>query len=130
MAVKIVAWSLFFLVLLAFKLWNDYKAKNEQKRIINHAQSAIIDGAWYFVISAVFFGLCFWKWMLLAISLRWILFDLIFNLLNGWRWNFCGNSSKIDFTLDNLDGIDDNICKLGILLKTVLLAVSILILLL
>ena len=112
--------------MLAFKLAWDWYAKNKQKRIINHTRSALIDGAIY-VGSVWLLGLP-WAWVVIAVAYRWIMFDLLFNLLNGWRWNFCGNSSKIDFTLDNLDGIDDNICKLGVLAKLLLVGLGILLL--
>ena len=125
---KIIIWSSIFLALLAFKLWWDYRAKNKHKRVINHTKSALIDVLIYTTSSAILFGWEFWKWVLLACALRWILFDAVFNLLNGWKWNFCGNSSKIDYTIDKLDGVDDEVCKLGILLKSLLLIISLMLL--
>lgn len=39
---------------------------------------------------------------MLAIGLRWLLFDLFFNLINDWEWNNYGSSSKLDKFLLNL----------------------------
>ena len=128
MVTSVLIWSAVFFVLLAFKLWNDKRLHDDKDRFVNHPLSALLDVIGYTIVSIILFGWDFWKWVLLACTLRWIFFDLFFNLLNGWKWNFCGDTSKIDVTLDNLDGIDDNICKLGVLLKLALLAVSILVL--
>ena len=80
--------------LLAFKLGWDYYAKNVQKRIINHQRSAIIDGAIY-TACILYFGLDY-GWFFIALSFRWILFDLLFNLLNKDKWNHYGTSSVLD----------------------------------
>ena len=88
--------------MLIFKLWWDYRAKNKKKRIINHLQSSLIDGGIYLVSSVLLFhndistvfGAVF-----LALGFRWVAFDILFNLLNGWKWNHYGQSSKLDLFL-------------------------------
>ena len=87
-----------FTALLIFKLIWDYRAKNKQKRVINHLQSSIIDGSIYVASSILLFGfnLTAVAYTLIAIGSRWLLFDIIFNLLNGWKWNHEGESSKTD----------------------------------
>ena len=89
-------------VLLGFKLWWDWRAKNIHKRIINHELSAAIDGLLYTVSAWFCFGWYAGGWIVLAIGYRWIMFDLIFNLINDWEWNHYGSSSKLDKFLLNL----------------------------
>lgn len=89
-------------LVLTFKLWWDYKQKNKGI-IINHKMSALRDGAIYVVTS--YFIYCFPSfcsfWFLFGIVLtsagyRWIVFDLVFNHLNGWKWDHYGLSSWLD----------------------------------
>ena len=82
-------------VLLAFKLWWDYRAK-KRGRIINHTRSAIIDTLIYIVAAWYFLCIDAGAWILTALGYRWIMFDIIFNRLNGWEWNHYGESSMID----------------------------------
>ena len=91
-----------FSILLCFKLWWDWRAKTKKKRIINHLRSALIDGLIYGISGYLLFGWGFIGWFVLAIGLRWILFDLFFNLINDWEWNHYGSSSKLDKFLLNL----------------------------
>ena len=102
---------------LAFKLGWDWYAKNKQHRIINHLWSAFIR-VLIFTASANYifdlflllgiipsFGIA-----LIALGYFWILFDGIFNLINGDKWNHRGISSKLDIILNKAG-------KWGILLK-------------
>ena len=91
---KIIYFIIAVNLLLAFKLAWDWYAKNKKKRIINHFRSALIDGMLY-----LFFIYIFklpWGVFFVAIFYRWILFDLIFNILNGDKWNHYGESSYLD----------------------------------
>jgi len=85
-----------FILLLIFKLWWDYRAKNVKKRIINHELSALIDGTIYLVSGWFLLGWSVGGWLILVVGLRWLLFDIIFNMLNGWRWDHYGRSSGVD----------------------------------
>lgn len=98
---NILIYFCIFLVLLAFKLWWDKRAK-DSGRIINHTLSAAIDGILYTVPAWFLFGWSCGGWILLLISLRWLLFDILFNLINGWKWNNYGTSSKLDKFLHSL----------------------------
>ena len=114
--------------LLIYKLIHDWYVKNRLLKTPSHKGSAIFDTVIY-TASALF--LTNWKWIealglvLLAWGYRGLFFDLIFNLMNHWKFDFCGDSSKIDETVDKLDGKDDNSCKLGIVLKIVLILIGI-----
>jgi hypothetical protein len=109
------------LALLVFKLWWDWKAKNIDKRIINHFRSALIDVGVYCFVSFGLFGLDFWKWVLLACSIRWIAFDTIFNLINGDKWDHYGKSSTIDRFMTKL-GKFHLVLKLTLLIAGITLA--------
>jgi hypothetical protein len=86
-------------LLIAFKIWWDWRAKSKG-RIINHLQSAGIDVALYSLLTFVLFDLNdFLGILVLALSYRWIVFDIAFNLVNGWSWDHLGNSSKLDLFL-------------------------------
>jgi hypothetical protein len=112
--------------LLAFKLAWDWYAKNKQKRVINHTQSALIDGVIYVGSAIYLFGLeQAAGWVIIAIAYRWIFFDLLFNLLNGWPLFYCGQSSKIDRLADKLDGRDDENCALALIMKIIILIIGI-----
>jgi hypothetical protein len=93
---------LIFLVLLIFKLYWDKRAKNKG-RIINHPLSAAIDGLIYIISAWFLFGWDAGGWIVLAIALRWILFDILFNVINDWEWNHYGSSSRLDRWLTRLD---------------------------
>lgn len=92
-------------VLLGFKLFWDYRAKNKQRRIINHSRSSIIDGTLYTVSLYALFcmsecsPLFIIGGVILSAVYRWILFDIFFNLLNKDKWNHYGQSSKLDLFL-------------------------------
>lgn len=97
--VELAIYTLIVNALLAFKLWWDYRAK-KSGRIINHFQSATIDGLLYAVAAYFLFDLQLAISMFLfAVGYRWIFFDLIFNKINGWKWNHYGTSSKLDLFL-------------------------------
>jgi len=91
--------------LLIFKLIKDYHTKNVLLKVPNHKKSALIDTAVY-IASALF--LTNWKWIealglvLIALGYRWVMFDIIFNLINKWKWNHYGESSKLDRWLTSL----------------------------
>ena len=92
-----IAFILIVNALLIFKLWWDYRAKNVKHRIINHEQSAAIDGVIYIVSAWLLIGFPVAAgWVILAVGYRWVMFDIIFNLLNKWKWNHYGKSSRLD----------------------------------
>ena len=84
------------LILLAIKLKVDKNLNDDPDKKVNHLLSASIDGSVYVIAGALMFGWDFWKWTLLALSIRWILFDLLFNYINGWPLFYYGNTSIID----------------------------------
>lgn len=88
-------------ILLLFKIWWDKRAK-DSGRIINHSLSAAIDGLLYTLSAWFLFGWDSGGWIVLAIGYRWLLFDISFNLVNGWKWNHYGLSSKLDKFLHSL----------------------------
>lgn len=107
----------FIAVLIAFKVFWDWYAKNKQKRVISHVRSAIIDVVLYSAAAIYFFGLIHSiAYIILSLSLRWIAFDLFFNLANGDRWNHLGKSSKLDIFLSRF--------KYPILIKLIPVAVG------
>lgn len=87
-------------LLLAFKLYWDWRAKNVKHRIINHEQSAIIDlliytaSAWFLIGFPSASG-----WIILAVGYKWLVFDPIYSKINWGVWDFHGNSSNIDVWL-------------------------------
>jgi hypothetical protein len=85
-------------VLLAFKLWWDYRAKTKFGRVIDHKKSVVIDGCIYVVSSLFLFNDWFDAigFVIIAAGYRWLVFDLLFNWLNGWKWNHEGFSAKLD----------------------------------
>ena len=91
----ILAYILIVNLLLAFKLWWDKRAK-DSGRIINHGLSAAIDGLLYTLSAWFLFGWDAGGWIVLAIGYRWLSFDILFNIINGWKWDHYGTSSKLD----------------------------------
>lgn len=106
--IKIIIFFSIFLVALIFKLFWDYRVKNKEKRVINHLKSSIIDGLIYVASALILFGFtCTGAgFVFIAIGLRWVLFDIIFNLLNGWKWNHEGESAKTDKLLKKFRKFD------------------------
>ena len=86
--------TLIFVILLAFKLYWDYVAKNEKKRVINHALSAFLDSLVY--LAAIYVLQLSLGWLIVLWGCRWLFFDLFFNLLNGDAWDHYGSTSKLD----------------------------------
>jgi len=116
---------LIFSGLLTFKLWWDKRAK-DSGRVINHTRSGIIDFLGYAISIYFFCGLGIFGMisvLALTLDLRWILFDIGFNLLNNDKWNHTGNSSFLDVFLDKIDGARDNLSKYGIIIKGILLCI-------
>lgn len=97
----ILIYTAVFLGLLIFKLIWDKKAK-DSGRIINHFQSALIDGILYTLSAYLLFGFRGVGYVVTAVGFRWLLFDIFFNLINNWEWNHYGSSSKLDKWLINL----------------------------
>ena len=87
--------------LLAFKLIWDYQATEKEGRVINHARSAIVDGFIYFV-SAYFLMDNFLAWVIIAVGYRWVMFDLLFNLIRGKAWDYYGTIAFTDKLLKKL----------------------------
>ena len=94
-----MAFILIVVILLGIKLAWDWKAKNQEKRIINHARSAMVDGGIYVLSSWILFlpnAYLIAGAVILALSFRWIAFDILFNLLNKDKWDHYGTSSVLD----------------------------------
>lgn len=96
---EIIYYIIIVNILLAFKLWWDYRAKNVQHRVINHELSALIDGFIYLISGFLLFGFNIGAIFLITLSYRWIFYDLGYNLLNKEEWNHYGESSKLDIFL-------------------------------
>jgi len=117
---EILIYLSIFTALLGFKLWWDWRAKNKKKRIINHFRSAAIDAFIYGISGYLLFGWQFYGWLVLSLGLRWLLFDLFFNIINDWEWNHYGSSSKLDKFLLNF-GDFHLLPKFGIILIGIIL---------
>ena len=121
----IIAYVAVFILTIGGKLMHDYHAKNVEHRIIDHTKSAIEDTS-IFIAAAllIFVGLTEMGLYTavgavgLALSFRWILFDILFNIANGDKWDHTGKSSSMDRAL----------AKYGQWLKLLPLIISIIIL--
>jgi len=124
-----MAFILIVVILLGIKLAWDWKAKNQEKRIINHARSAMVDGGIYVLSSWILFlpdAYLIAGAVILALGFRWIAFDILFNLLNKDKWDHCGDSSFLDRWSDYLDGDSlNNRCNLYLLIKAVPIIIGI-----
>jgi len=108
-----------FIVLLLIKLVNDYIAKNIKHRVIGHKFSAFIDLIVYSITVSYFFNFMleynFLIVLLVVIDLsimRWILFDMAFNLINGDSLMHVGRSSKLDQFLSRFEPVNRFFIKL------------------
>ena len=111
--------------LLAFKLAYDYHAKNVEHRIINHTISIIVFGIIMLVAAWFLLGFEAGKWIVLTMGYWWLMFDLLFNLINKDKYNHIGGSAGTDKMLKWIEskGISQYVPKLlligiGILLLT------------
>lgn len=87
-------------VLVGVKVARDYNLKSKGI-IVNHAKSAFFDVVLYAAAGFLMSGswLFYLSCLILSLSYRWIVFDIVFNLVNGWKWNHLGNSSNLDLFL-------------------------------
>jgi hypothetical protein len=97
----VLIYILVFSLALGFKLFWDKRAK-DSGRIINHSLSAAIDVVIYTLTAFICFGWDAGGWIVAALGLRWLLFDILFNLINGWAWGNYGTSSDLDKFLTKL----------------------------
>lgn len=125
MAVKIGIYIAMFVVLLAIKLWWDLRAR-KRGRIINHFKSAAFDSVFYIGVGFWLFGIEFGGFVILLYWLRWLLFDLLYNKLTHKSLFYCGDNSHLDEWADELDGLDDNVCRFMFYFKFVGIALTIL----
>ena len=92
-----MAFVLIVNLLLVFKVIWDYQAKNKEHRIVNHGKSAVIDGVIYVFAAWILHG---WDHIvpltLIAVGYRWVVFDIVFNLVNKDAWNHYGKSALLD----------------------------------
>lgn len=125
---EITIYILIVNLLLFFKLWWDKRAK-DSGRVINHALSSAIDSFIFFIAGFFLFGIGtnLGGFFIASLGYRWLMFDLGFNLINGWHWSNCGDSGFIDQKTDLIDGKDDNRCAWTIPIKILIIAVGILI---
>ena len=92
-----------FLGQLIVKGIGDWWYKNKKKKIIPHGVSVAIDGLIYLL--AAYFLFCAPEWcsvwfmvgvMFTSGAARWILYDLIYNIVNKEKLNHLGGSSGLD----------------------------------
>lgn len=101
-----------FLAALVFDLTRDYKSwlRNES---VNHAPKHILRPIILAPSLAVLVSVLDWKWpywLILAIPIvvlmeffvYWIVFDILFNILRGFTWNFTGSVESDDAGSDKL----------------------------
>ena len=88
-------------ILLLFKVYWDKNAK-DSGRIINHSLSYFINAALVSATAIIFFKWSAFGYILAAAGYWWLVFDIVFNLINNWEWNNYGSSSKLDKFLINL----------------------------
>ena len=108
--INILVYVSIFVGLLLFKAWWDYRAK-KKGRIINHMQSSIIDIAIYTVSS--YFLFCAPSWCSVGVAVgilgttlaaRWILYDLLYNVINKHKLGHLGGSAGTDQMLKWFEG--------------------------
>ena len=95
-----------FLLQLAVKTTGDWLYKKYKRKVINHGLSVAID----FTVYATLSYLAFHTISLLAVvggvftlaGGRWILYDLLYNLINKHKWDHYGKSSKLDRFLNKI----------------------------
>ena len=46
--------------------------------------------------------LIFFGWIVSAAAFRWIAFDILFNIIQGWEWTHYGKSAWLDKQLTKL----------------------------
>lgn len=105
---NIVLAILFFLVVLAFDLYSDYK-KWITNRSVDHTFEAWQRGM-FLVPSVLAFHMAIPDreiWSILIVPLPiffyyWFLFDGLYNKLRGYDWWFLGSDDSDDAKLDNL----------------------------
>lgn len=123
---------IFVNVLLGFKLFWDHRARVKHKRVIDHGLSLSIDMILYSGMSIFLFGVS-WigvAWVFTATMYRGLVFDLLYNLIFNNKWAYCGDSSRVDEFLDELDGKDDQNCIFGVIFKAVMLWAGIMLIIL
>ena len=120
-----IVYVIVFVLIIGTKLLWDYHAKNTEHRIINHTFSAVLDTILFSSVALFLFSYLAHAniWISvgsvgLALSFRWVLFDILFNLENKNKWDHTGQSSKMDRAL----------AKYGQWLKLIPMAISIAIL--
>jgi len=108
----------------------DYIAKNKFKRVINHNFSAFMMVIFYGILSSYIFNdvLLYSNWVafvafILALSIQWILFDILFNIANKDELMHVGKTSKLDKFLSKFKPIN------RLLIKLIPFAISLIILL-
>ena len=91
-----------FIILLLFKGWWDHRAK-KKGRIISHSRSSIIDGVLYLVSAYFLFCAPVWcsVWFMVGVmwasfAARWLLYDLLYNVINKEKYNHLGGSAGLD----------------------------------
>lgn len=129
----VVWYIVIFMFQLLFKAFGDWWYKKYKKKIINHKASVGIDGLIYF-ITGYFFIIVPKGWttvwfaigvLVVTASIRWILYDLLYNWINKHRWSHCGDSAWLDEKTDLIDGKDDNICAWSLVVKLIVLVIGI-----
>lgn len=89
-------------LVLFIKLSWDIKVRYIEKNVINHTLSVLLDSLAYFIILVSMYGfedimqfnviLMF----LYAYFFRWFFFDLLYNFYTNKKYNYLGQTSKLD----------------------------------
>ena len=115
-----------FIIQLGVKAFGDWWYKKYQKKIINHKLSSGID-IFIYIIAGYFFIIVPQGWttvpfaigvLIVTLSARWILYDLLYNLINKHKWDHYGDSSLIDKLMKKLG-------KWHIVVKLIMLGIGI-----
>lgn len=101
---NIIIYISIFTFQLGLKAIGDWWYKNKKKKIINHGLSSGIDIAIY-IVAGYFFIIAPYEpvsvlfsigVLVTTLSMRWWLYDLIYNIINKEKYNHLGGSAGLD----------------------------------
>lgn len=88
-------------VILVIEAIYDWYSRVYLKKVASHSVSFIIDAIIHVVAAYTLFENPI-GWIVLSAGYHWLVFDILFNKINGWKWNNYGTSSWMDRQLSKL----------------------------
>jgi len=126
----IIIYVLSVLLLITIKVITDTRAKNVEHRVVGHTFSAMMMVIFYSILASSIFNniLGYSNWVaftafLSAAFTQWVLFDLLFNYVNGDSLMHVGKTSVLDKFLSRFHPIVRAVIKivpLGISIGTLI----------